>query len=1510
MSKKSRKRKLDSDEVALDDWEKKHIMPDKLHDEMKTMWEIPQIYQFLHLTKDALNIGPLSIYEMERMLLMPRASKQLSHIMTCLLSPLVCKSKLRKMPPMPYEFWTNILMHKIKSWFKVYHVKHGDSVKILENTGVEPAFWQIFPDISEIEGKDFEELSFRQRAWLLKTLCDSIIHTRKTVYEEMTKHLTEEPFETLLGTDRYGARYIYFPQFMENDIRVYRHCLDNKILSTVKTPKDLPEVKPNISDLKTENPKVDVSKTNKIKKSRRARWRNGALPPKLKKRSKKQDEISNCNDVVEGPLESIGSEDTNLSIVSMCSNNNHNDLAEENSKRSRSSSKNSEESVISNQTKSSEIHTKSSGYDTNASFSDAKSNDGTSFEKKFQSISKDTCDVTVDALEEDHEVDRASATENKSIDRLHKIGHVTENLKTALTKDNTKESEKNKTLKKFDLNDTSANIKDDNSNSKVSEAIGRIDINCDKLQSSKCIESIVIGSKSTSSDKEKLLPEMDDLSNSSKTDDEKLNEIMSVDKSVTEASETLLGVVTSPMIVDKIAIKKAKNSTNDVNMENILSLSKSDDEKSIETKLKDAGEVDDTAIDEDLALDKLVASFSSEKLLVDKSSHGTHITTQPTRQLDNDIKNNAAEKNSITRTMTRSRAKNKSIEVTENKIITMPRRTVRSTHKMLKLLEQDMSESENEEASTLSILQNKLLGESKNNLITNSDANIPVWERYNLRKPRIIKKEEIPEERVENFYEMLGDLSVSAFELVADSIETLQELISTNIPPPSSHQLNGITNQNDCNPQCEMKLIRKIKALITELKVKEAVFSDATRKARAKLRKEWTNFKAGVVEDQDWPSEGSLGLGSNWWVVGSQGCHPLPPTSDALVSPISQPTLPPLGTHHQPHFPDDLNQEHKEHEENREDNDKRHQSRGKGAADRGKPTEDATTDKQSKQRQARETSTCTEETSKENEEEKLISRRVLRTRGVSSYTEQVFSSDDDEIGKEELEGWPKIEAKYAPTCTSPNTLYDHNASTTRQNETRTSEDSDQDWILPSSRKRKHRRSAARNLKTLQQKLLNMTGEIGEAANVSATKCAGDEKSVDCDRADQKHINVNCWSSESNMKLRRASNVKYSQAVPSSSICKITSVHSEIDIKDEVPTPIVDQQQNVNNYNLNMPPSGYVVVDTEQGPLPNYYLMPQNNTVPSIMQQSTMVTNNIVPQVQQSYYVQAGHNYIIQAPHQSNYLPAQPLHQNQQGITQNYVQMPGYVIHSPSVQPPGQPPVPRDLVINPGIRQSLIPGQNLRQSNPANYRKKLPFNGKDVPFPHGAVIRSNAPPRVNFRQGSRSRSMNVPHKISTTQKPGPNPGKDKKQIEGAPNVSTNSTNTTSLIVLSDSDDEIEMIITEKKKPAQGATPANIPSQNNVKIQATQSPIVTSHVTVSAANGLPPQIMQRMTQGGISITPIKTQQTQAFQNSNTQLVVVVNETGSHYALSLPNGSKLILTTDQVAQIRASNNGKLML
>lgn len=83
-------------------------------------------------------------------------------------------------------------------------------------------------------------------------------------------------------------------------------------------------------------------------------------------------------------------------------------------------------------------------------------------------------------------------------------------------------------------------------------------------------------------------------------------------------------------------------------------------------------------------------------------------------------------------------------------------------------------------------------------------------------------------------------------------------------------------------------------------------------------------------------------------------------------------------------------------------------------------------------------------------------RRVLRARGISSYTEQFYS--DDEIEENELEEWANIEAVYAAPSAQAGTSTPYFGTKVKYADSRTNEeDSDQDWILPSSRKRKNKR---------------------------------------------------------------------------------------------------------------------------------------------------------------------------------------------------------------------------------------------------------------------------------------------------------------------------------------------------------------------------------------------------------------------------------------------------------------------
>lgn len=178
-----------------------------------------------------------------------------------------------------------------------------------------------------------------------------------------------------------------------------------------------------------------------------------------------------------------------------------------------------------------------------------------------------------------------------------------------------------------------------------------------------------------------------------------------------------------------------------------------------------------------------------------------------------------------------------------------------------------------------------------------------------------------------------------------------------------------------------------------------------------------------------------------------------------------------------------------------------------------------------------------------------------------------------------------------------------------------------------------------------------------------------------------------------------------------------------------------------------------------------------------------------------------------------------------------------------------------------------------------------------------VARHSAPPRYpNPQTGPRpmAQQRGVAHPRMTNQRGG--------RVHNRPQAppATQTSKPTSLIVLSDSDDEIEMIVYEK------STSTLTKTTNTSPAVAQKSNVTPTRTSTS----VPQQVMQRMSQGGISITPLSKPRSAPAATPPPKVVVVVNETGSHYALVLPNGSKLILTPEQVAQIRASNGGKLSL
>lgn len=52
----------------------------------------------------------------------------------------------------------------------------------------------------------------------------------------------------------------------------------------------------------------------------------------------------------------------------------------------------------------------------------------------------------------------------------------------------------------------------------------------------------------------------------------------------------------------------------------------------------------------------------------------------------------------------------------------------------------------------------------------------------------------------------------------------------------------------EITPLCEVKLVKKLTELLNSVESMETTMKDAMRKAKAKIQREWSNFKEGYVQ--------------------------------------------------------------------------------------------------------------------------------------------------------------------------------------------------------------------------------------------------------------------------------------------------------------------------------------------------------------------------------------------------------------------------------------------------------------------------------------------------------------------------------------------------------------------------------------------------------------------------------------------------------------------------------------
>nr|CAB3226165.1 bromodomain-containing protein 3 [Phallusia mammillata] len=190
---------------------------------IKTCSVLPEIGLFFHLNEGLLKLPELSMYCLEMGLLIPSDSLYLAKVMTSFLSTYYERNLISQRQPMSFNVWNNRLKLKINKWFEVVR-KHLSFVVAADKLCLSVEFFEALHWKNPFESEDrktFLELSYYQKAQIIKALCDN-----QTSTQSVQNNIANLPSEQLrpmdLGEDVEGNLYIYFPQFCGDDVRIYR----------------------------------------------------------------------------------------------------------------------------------------------------------------------------------------------------------------------------------------------------------------------------------------------------------------------------------------------------------------------------------------------------------------------------------------------------------------------------------------------------------------------------------------------------------------------------------------------------------------------------------------------------------------------------------------------------------------------------------------------------------------------------------------------------------------------------------------------------------------------------------------------------------------------------------------------------------------------------------------------------------------------------------------------------------------------------------------------------------------------------------------------------------------------------------------------------------------------------------------------------------------------------------------------------------------------------------------
>ncbi|XP_041466639.1 uncharacterized protein LOC121417123 [Lytechinus variegatus] len=219
-----RKAELERLNKRLLEWEKTELLVEPLATQLKSMWEIPAIGQFLKLCCENMYLPEFSIFELERALILPQSSKLLARIFTNILTTRYHRKRVSKKPPMPYEFWQDKLRKNLDVWYAFLSVETATRQSVARHLYISERFFEVLGDVNPLTGRQYHDLSIYERVWILKGMCDHLFETDYDVWFGVDTSTIEDQRVVMLGEDDDKASYLYFPHFLSTDLRIYRQA--------------------------------------------------------------------------------------------------------------------------------------------------------------------------------------------------------------------------------------------------------------------------------------------------------------------------------------------------------------------------------------------------------------------------------------------------------------------------------------------------------------------------------------------------------------------------------------------------------------------------------------------------------------------------------------------------------------------------------------------------------------------------------------------------------------------------------------------------------------------------------------------------------------------------------------------------------------------------------------------------------------------------------------------------------------------------------------------------------------------------------------------------------------------------------------------------------------------------------------------------------------------------------------------------------------------------------------